>query len=432
MRNVDEFWDEAFEKYNIIEEIKKNHFFEITNENIKNDMSKRYEPRLVTKFDTINSLPNAFKKKNGKKIEVLYSILPYKKSGTYCIVPHNIYQMLDVEFKIGMKINKLSIPDYIISVDKTKITSEANAINIGIISGMFQHFLNDEKLLTTVSGRMRSGEWNFRISDEINKFDINYPVKSTQMEIDGSLESDMIFALIEAKNKLNNDFLIRQLYYPYRDFYEKFGDKKNIRNIFMIYNAGIYILLEYEFLEYDNMKSISLIKKEYYILGELLNKKEVVNILTVTTNKVKDTKVFPQADDLFKVLNSIELFADDHEEYLTSLMVKEYYNFDQRQGNYYKQALCFLGLIDGNQNSQITNLGKEYLKSNFENKIKIIIQSLAEYNEVMRKIMWDVLISDKEFKVENYLDIFEASESTVERRLQTIKKWVIWLKTVIE
>lgn len=430
MRYSDEFWEEAFETYSIKEHIEIHGYFEITNENIKNDFSKRFEPRLVTKFDTINSLPNIFKSEDKK--EVLYSILPYKKSGTYCIVPHNVYEILDVDFKLGMKINKLSIPSFIISVDKTNITSESNAINMGIISGIFEHFLEDGNLYSTVSGRMRSGDWAFKINNEEDYSNNLYSVNSTQMEIDGSLESETLFALIEAKNKLNNDFLIRQLYYPYRDFYEKFGYKKNIRNIFMIYNAGIYILLEYEFLEVDNIQSIKLVKKEYYTLGEWLAKDDVKNILQKSTFKEKETSVFPQANDLFKILNSLELFADDvDEEYLTSNMVKEYYQFDKRQGNYYKQALCFLGLIDGNIKSKITPLGEKYLKSNFENKIKIIIQSLAEHDGI-RKIMWDILIFDKTFKKEDYLNTFEGADSTVKRRLDTINAWVKWLKIVIE
>lgn len=430
MRYSDEFWEEAFEKYNIKEQIKNHGYFEITNDNIKNDLSKRFEPRLVTKFDTINSLPKIFKSENKK--EVLYSILPYKKSGTYCIVPHNVYEMLDVDFKLGMNINKLSIPEFIISVDKTNITSEANAINMGLISGMFEHFLEDDNLYSTVSGRMRSGEWSFKITEEADSSDILYPVNSTQMEIDGSLESDTLFALIEAKNKLNNDFLIRQLYYPYRDFHEKFGSQKKIRNVFMIYNAGIYILLEYDFLDVDNIQSIKLIRKEYYTLGEWLTKVDVKKILQETKSKKKETDVFPQANDLFKILNSLELFADDiEEEYLTSNMVKEYYQFDQRQGTYYKQALCFLGLIDGNNKSKITPLGEKYLKSNFENKIKILIQSLAEHDGI-RNIMWDILLLDKPFEKEKYLNTFEGADSTVKRRLDTINAWVKWLKIVIE
>ena len=50
-------WNDLFEKYNIIDAIEVNGFFEITADQIK---ESGREPRLMTKFDSSENLPSVF------------------------------------------------------------------------------------------------------------------------------------------------------------------------------------------------------------------------------------------------------------------------------------------------------------------------------------------------------------------------------------
>jgi hypothetical protein len=65
---------------------------------------------------------------------------------------------------------------------------------------------------------MGSGEFSFKIRKvgEKETFDIN--INGAQIELDAAYEGIESLALIEAKKYLSDDFLIRQLYYPFRLF----------------------------------------------------------------------------------------------------------------------------------------------------------------------------------------------------------------------
>ena len=81
---------------------------------------------------------------------------------------------------------------------------------------------------------------------------------NSQIEIDGGYEGDSSLNLIEAKNYISDDFLIRQLYYPYRLWSNKIG--KRVRPIFLTYSNGIFHLREYEFVTPELYNSIRLIQ----------------------------------------------------------------------------------------------------------------------------------------------------------------------------
>src|SRR5699024_5416148 len=152
------------------------------------------------------------------------------------------------------------------SIDYENITSEAIAINCAFVSGILSDFLQEDRLFPTVSGRMSSNEFSFYINNSnINK-DVKVMVSNSQVEIDGGYEGKSSLALIEAKNSISDDFLIRQLYYPFRLWNDKIT--KTIKPIFMVYSNGIFTLYEYEFQEPNNYNSLVLIKQKNYTLKQ--------------------------------------------------------------------------------------------------------------------------------------------------------------------
>lgn len=161
----------------------------------------------MTKFDHHNNLPTLFQKNQ-------LSVLPVTR-GSYVIAKFDAYQTFQ-SFDES-PVEHLAFPENIQSIDFENITSEATAINCAYVSGIFAHFLEEDALLPTVSGRMNSGTFNFKINSLNEPPELrNLNVVNSQVEIDGGYEGSRSLALIEAKNSISSDFLVRQLYYLFR------------------------------------------------------------------------------------------------------------------------------------------------------------------------------------------------------------------------
>lgn len=74
-------------------------------------------------------------------------------------------------------------------------------------------------------------------------------VENSQIEIDAAFEGIRSLAFMEAKRDLSDNFLIRQLYYPFRTWQRKMGDKP-VRPVFLIYSNSIFIYMNINLLIY--------------------------------------------------------------------------------------------------------------------------------------------------------------------------------------
>ena len=251
MSLIDDKWRILFDKYRIEREIEKHGRFYITADQIR----EVKEPRLMTKFDTRESLPRVF----GKKI----SILPVSRGG-YVLGEFDLYQDFPEIPSDIKRVTSAKIPDYFESIDLHDIRSEASAINVMSITGILDDFLGEDRMVQTVSGRMGSGNFEFYVSDYQKSEPIEkkplIQVQNSQVEIDGGFENENVFTLIEGKNVVHSNFLIRQLYYPARLWAEKIH--KPIRPVFMVYSNNIFRLLEYEFTDLRYYNSLRLVQEE--------------------------------------------------------------------------------------------------------------------------------------------------------------------------
>ena len=152
MSLIDDKWRILFDKYRIEREIEKHGRFYITADQIR----EVKEPRLMTKFDTRESLPRVF----GKKI----SILPVSRGG-YVLGEFDLYQDFPEIPSDIKRVTSAKIPDYFESIDLHDIRSEASAINVMSITGILDDFLGEDRMVQTVSGRMGSGNFEFYVSD---------------------------------------------------------------------------------------------------------------------------------------------------------------------------------------------------------------------------------------------------------------------------
>lgn len=131
----------------------------------------------MTKFDYSKQLPNIF------KVNKL-GILP-TKNVEYIIGKYNLFQNLSNTKADEVEPKKMSIPDYIETIDPDNIYSESNALNVALLSEMINDIVG-EKVVETIQGKMRATGFNFKIKGEdgIQFVEVEKPA----MEIDGGYE----------------------------------------------------------------------------------------------------------------------------------------------------------------------------------------------------------------------------------------------------
>jgi hypothetical protein len=90
------------------------------------------------------------------------------------------------------------------------------------------------------------------------------PVNSVQFQVDGLFESKDEIVIVEAKAGTRDDFIIRQLYYPYRHYAAEHD--KTIRTVFYIYDegTGVNYLWEYSFDDPQDYTSLTVERSEKY------------------------------------------------------------------------------------------------------------------------------------------------------------------------
>src|SRR4028119_2047681 len=216
----DRAWETLFQTHKILEEVARNGCFEIEAAQI----NKQRESRLMAKFDHSVNLPDIFRENH-------LSILPISRS-KYVIGKFDTH--LKVKYDSEIEIIHFDLPPGIESIDYTNLYSESSALhcafNIGIIDDLF-----GEKTAYTVSGRMSTESFDFNIINSLANKAYSIKVKNSQCEIDAGFESENYFVLIESKKYAIYDFLMRQLYYPYRLWSKKIT-KKEVIPVVMTYS----------------------------------------------------------------------------------------------------------------------------------------------------------------------------------------------------
>ena len=317
-------WETLFARHNILDEIAKAGMFRITADQIKTER----EPRLMTKFDHRVNLPAIFQDNH-------LAILPVTR-GDYVISRFSAYH--DFE-ECALECQRIHLPSGIQSLLPQYIISEAIALNCANACGILEDFLEDENLIPTVSGRMSSGEFRFHISTDGTQQTVD--VRNSQIEIDAAYEGRSCLALFEAKRDISNDFLVRQLYYPFRVWLGRVT--KKIKPVFLVFSNGVFYLYQYEFTDPQNYNSLSLVKQKNYILSPEITLADIQAIVENTPICSEPKVAFPQADSMERIINLMEMLSEKD---MTRQDITNRYIFQDRQTNYYTTAGNYLGLIE--------------------------------------------------------------------------------------
>ena len=413
-------WEKIFEKHKILEKILNDGHIEITATKI----NEFREARLMTKFDHRSQLPKLF-------ADNKLSILPTSRGG-YVIGEFETFYDFNTD---DIDVSPIEFPTFLESLDYRDITSEATAINCAFVSKILHNFTEEENLLPTVSGRMSSSSFNFGINSPKGLFNVN--VGNSQIEIDGGYEGDNSLNLIEAKNYISDDFLVRQLYYPFKLWNGKI--QKKVRPIFLTYSNGVFHLREYEFTNVNHYNSLVLVKHRKYVVQEGSFNIEALSQIIDTTKTTKEPQIpFPQADSFERVINLCELLKQ--KEFISKEEITQNYDFNARQTDYYSNAGKYLGLIDtgrdqltGQTGCFLTTKGKQVFNLNIIDRqkefVKLIISHKA-FKETLKLHLDNGEIPDKETIVE-IMKLSKlhnvGSDTTYFRRASTIIGWTNWI-----
>lgn len=417
-------WLEIFEKHDIVRKIQETGSFEISATEIKKCSGR--EARLMAKFDNSSNLPNIF-------IQNKISILPITR-GSYVLATMDTYHKFTTEGMDNKEINYIQFPEYIESINTENITSEATALNSAYISGIIDHFVDDRHMVPTVSGRMASNNFDFNISNIITKNPIKINVNNSQIEIDAGYEGLETLSLIEAKNNISDDFLIRQLYYPFRKYQAQIS--KRIKPIYLIYTNNVFYLYEYCFEDPLNYNSLILKKHERYSFDKLDIKLMDIQSLISKTSIIEEPKIpFPQADSFSRVINLCELLLNSP---LSKDDITQNYDFDIRQTDYYYNAGKYLGLFEQFEKEiKLTALAQRILKLPARTK-QLAFAELIIKHKVFKDALIEYLNTSQQPIKSKVIELMKSSnlyniseESTFERRSSTVISWVDWVLNLV-
>lgn len=421
----DSAWEEIFNKYNIIEKVINEGHALITSTNI----NEFREARLMTKFDHKSQLPQLF-------IDNNLSILPTSRGG-YVIGNFETFSNFNTE---DIETTSIEFPTFLESLDYRFITSESTAINCAFVSKILHDFTDEDTLLPTVSGRMSSSTFSFKINSSNGLFNVD--VANSQIEIDGGYEGENSLNLIEAKNYISDDFLVRQLYYPYKLWNDKIS--KRVRPIFLTYTNGTFHLREYAFTDNEYYNSLILVKQKKYVVQEGTFNIEIIQEISDNTEIVAEPEIpFPQADNFERVINLCELLKQ--KEFITKEEITQNYDFDDRQTDYYINAGRYLGLVQVGRepiNNQIgcflTPKGKDIFNINIIDRqkefVKVILSHLPFHKTLKLYFeQGEIPTKDEIVEIMEVSKLYNiSSKSTYFRRASTISGWINWIMKQIE
>lgn len=418
----DAAWQKLFDKYNIPDAVERDGHFMISAGQIK----EFREPRLMTKFDHKVNLPAVFAQNS-------LAILPVTR-GDYIISSFSAYKSFEAP---AAKAQRVSVPRHLQSLMPQFLVSEAIALNCAGACGILADFLEEDEIFPTVSGRMSSGVFDFHIDTARGPKTVT--VSNSQIEIDAAYEGASCLSLFEAKNDLSEDFLIRQLYYPYRTWRSRVT--KPVQTVFLIFSNGTFYLYRYRFDNPSDYNSLYLVKQKNYIISTSITLSDIESILKTVPKEPEPEISFPQANSMPRIVNLIELLAQRP---MTKQDITSEYAFDGRQTNYYTDAGRYLGLIekrrggDGSILFQLSELGHAVMTLGYkERQLAIAAQILKHsvFRETLKLYLRCGEMPDSQAIVQIMIQfgIYHIeSDSTFVRRSSTVSGWINWIFGLVE
>jgi len=426
MTQNDEAWEKIFDRLPLLAVIEKQGFVFVSADDIKEASDKR-EPRLLAKQDTKNSRPEIFKRyklsilpvENGK-----YVIFKDEASRTYYSLEQLFSDITPEEYNPSRDYCEYQ------TIEAGKITSESQAIDFANLVSLLKTFTNETELFLTIRGRQRSEDFTVTIPANHQTVEVS----GVQIEVDAGFESPDKIYLFEAKLGRVEDFNIRQLYYPFKDWSCK--STKEIVPLFFVYTNGLFYILQFAFgEEYGELR---------YVRGKCFTVNEPAKQHIDLSQLLRSTKIesepnvpYPQANDLDKVIDIVTNF---HFAGLTNkVVIAEFFEFDERQGDYYANAAIYLGLLKRGRppssEFELTLAGEFIANSQNRSQRNLLLlkQMLKKpsFNEIIRLFVsrnQDITLLNTELLASVIQRHVPLNETTAWRRASTVMSWLSWME----
>ncbi|MCA9979345.1 MAG: hypothetical protein KDD89_00870 [Anaerolineales bacterium] len=258
-RNIDRAWEAIFNRYNLIGHDFSATPIEISAQEIK-DATRHFpttgmrEVRILCKQDKREDRPIIFQDKG-------LFILPIR-NGHYVILQGEGYVDIPPIPAVQSALSytsKLDFPLLSTQVGNSEMQHLDHAYAVSIL----RTFVGDDSLVLTIRGRKYTPSFTMNIGSQA------ITVQSVQTEVDAGYEGASSVVLVEAKNNGTDNVIIRQLYYPYRQWTHHMQQHKHPKLVTTIFFERVgddFCLWQFRFREPTDYNSIELIKSARYTL----------------------------------------------------------------------------------------------------------------------------------------------------------------------
>jgi len=396
-------WVNIFDRYNLLNTVKLFGYVDITAEQIKAVDGK--EPRLLTKIDFRENLPEIMQNEQ-------LSILAIK-NGLYRIAKNDPF--IDLNEELPNQIIEVTAPNNILTLDPFNVKSESGALDIAYIAGICREVFEEDTFLT-IRGRLR-GNLDFNINQ------VPYNINGVQIEVDGGYEGFYGVHIIEAKIGFRNNINIRQLLYPQLYWQNRPGYAKQVKTYIFYLHNDIFRFIPYI---YDgNIGYADHTQEKAFRFVKPSNPNYSIYSIPINNFMVNTNVPFPQADKFEKVMDMLFVIARSN-----GCLSKQELNLEfdlvSRQIDYYLNVLKWLMVCEEKNGCIVlTERGKFIVELPFKERLwelaKIVFAEPI-FNNILHQRTIDNLFFRYGVK----------SQSTQNRRLQTVNAWISYFKRFLQ
>lgn len=185
-------------------------------------------------------------------------LLPVR-NGEYAIIKGDGYVDIPaIESKARTYSSKLGF-----SPDTSLVgNSEMQHLDYAYAASLIRSFMDDDTFVLTIRGRKRTPEFSFSVGE----YNHILEVKGVQTEVDAGYESKEKILLVEAKNSHTDNVIVRQMYYPFRQWQQH--TDKPIHSIFFEKRELGYCIWRFVFDDVNNYNSIRFIDSARYTISD--------------------------------------------------------------------------------------------------------------------------------------------------------------------
>ena len=248
-------WDKIFKDYKISEHDFEKAPFVLSATQIKRACQNfketgEKEPRILCKQDSREDRPEIFVKNNLFLLPVKNGLYNLIRGEGYVDIPEVKTQTINYDSKLDFQLDTAKIGN-----------SEMQHLDYAYAASLIRTFTKDPSLVLTIRGRKYTPKFDFFVEKQ------SIFVSGVQTEVDAGYEGKDQIVLIEAKNSNTTNVIIRQLYYPFRQWQEY--TNKKVTTLFFEKTQGddTYAVWQFEFKDPKQYNSIKLVKSGRFRIG---------------------------------------------------------------------------------------------------------------------------------------------------------------------